>query len=52
MPLNKLEKGKQYRFQTKAEVSDLTLPVYLQYVVMLFPFWDIETDWYTIDFIY
>ena len=49
-PLKELEKGQQYQIRAMAEVSKLTLPLYLHYV--LFSLWDVETDWYTIDFIY
>ena len=49
-PLSGLEKGRQYQIKAMAEVSKLTLPLYLHYV--LFSLWDFETDWYTIDFIY
>lgn len=49
-PLHNLEKGRQYQLRVKAEVSKLTLPLYLHYI--LFSLWDVETDWYTIDFIY
>jgi len=52
LPLSKLEKGQQYQLRTKAEVSKKTLPLYLHYVLFFVSFWDIETDWYTIDFIY
>ncbi len=52
IPLGKLEKGQQYQLRTKAEVSKQTLPYYLHYVLFFVSFWDIETDWYTIDFIY
>jgi hypothetical protein len=49
-PLKELEKGRPYQIRAKAEVSKLTLPLYLHYI--LFSLWDVETDWYTIDFIY
>ena len=49
-PLKELEKGRQYQIRVKAEVSKLTLPLYLHYI--LFSLWDVETDWYTIDFLY
>ena len=52
IPLSELEKGQQYQLRTKAEVSKQTLPYYLHYVLFFVSFWDIETDWYTIDFIY
>jgi hypothetical protein len=28
------------------------LPFYLHYVLFFLSFWDFETDWYTVDFIY
>ena len=52
LPLSLLEKGQQYQLRTKAEVSKQTLPFYLHYVLFFVSLWDIETDWYTIDFIY
>jgi len=52
IPLGQLEKGQQYQLRTKAEVSKQTLPYYLHYVLFFVSFWDIETDWYAIDFIY
>jgi hypothetical protein len=50
--LSKLEKGSRYQTRAKAEVSRLTLPFYLHYVLFFVSLWDFETDWYTIDFIY
>jgi len=52
IPISRLEKGKQYRLRTKAEVSKTTLPFYLHYVLVFVSLWNLETDWYTIDFIY
>ena len=52
LPLDELEKGKHYQLRTKAEVSKQTLPFYLHYILFFVSLWDIETDWYTIDFIY
>ena len=52
IPLNQLEKGKQYQLRAKAELNKLTLPLYLHYVLFFVSLWDFETDWYTIDFIY
>jgi len=51
-PLKGLEKGNQYQIRAMAEVSKMTLPFYLHYVLLFVSFWDFETDWYTIDFIY
>ncbi len=50
VPLNKLTKGKQYEIQAKAELSKLTLPLYLHYILFFVSLWDFETEWYTIDF--
>jgi len=52
IPLSRLEKGRQYQIRAKAELSKLTLPFYLHYVLFFVSLWDFETDWYTIDFIY
>jgi hypothetical protein len=52
VPLNRLEKGEQYQIRVKAELSKKTLPFYLHYVLFFVSLWDVETDWYTIDFIY
>jgi hypothetical protein len=52
IPLSELEKGKQYQIQAKAQLSKVTLPFYLHYVLFFISMWDFETDWYTIDFIY
>ena len=52
VPLQSLEKGSQYQIRAKAELSKLTLPFYLHYVLFFVSLWDFETDWYTIDFIY
>jgi hypothetical protein len=51
-PLKGLNKGNQYQIRAMAEVSKMTLPFYLHYVLLFVSFWDFETDWYTIDFIY
>jgi hypothetical protein len=52
IPLELLERGKQYQIQAKAKLSRVTLPYYLHYVLFFLSLWDFETDWYTIDFIY
>jgi hypothetical protein len=51
-PLGWLEKGRHYQIRAKAELSKLTLPFYLHYVLFFVSLWDFETDWYTIDFVY
>ncbi len=50
--LDKLEKGKQYRLRAKAQLSKLTLPLHLHYILFFVSLWDFETDWYSIDFVY
>jgi len=52
VPLSRLEKGHQYQIRAKAELSKVTLPFYLHYVLFFLSLWDFETDWYTVDFIY
>jgi len=52
VPLSRLEKGSQYQIRAKAQLSKLTLPFYLHYVLFFVSLWDFETDWYTIAFIY
>ncbi len=50
--MEKLEKGEQYQVQIKAELSKITLPLYLHYILFFVSFWDFETDWHSVDFIY
>jgi hypothetical protein len=52
VPLHQLEKGQQYQISAKAELSKMTLPLYLHYILFFVSIWDVETDWYTIDFIF
>jgi len=52
IPLSRLEKGQRYQIRAKAELSKVTLPFYLHYVLFFISLWDFETDWYAIDFIY
>ncbi|QTA91666.1 DUF4390 domain-containing protein [Desulfonema magnum] len=52
IPLHKLEKGQHYQFKARAELSKLTLPLYLHYILFFVSLWDFETDWYTINFTY
>jgi hypothetical protein len=50
--LQELEKGQHYQIRAKAELSKLTLPLHLHRVLFFLSFWDVETDWYAIDFTY
>ena len=51
MPLRELSKGCRYQIRLKAELDEGPLPFYLHYI-LFFISWNIETDWYTADFIY
>jgi hypothetical protein len=51
-PLNELSKGSQYQIRAKAALDEVKLPFYLHYVLFFVSLWDLETDWYTIDFVY
>lgn len=52
VPLDQLEKGRRYQVKAKAELSKMTLPMYLHHILFFMSLWDVETDWYTIDFTY
>ncbi len=52
VPLEILDKNQRYQIRAKAELSKLTLPFYLHYILFFVSLWDFETDWYTVDFIY
>lgn len=50
--VSKLTKGHQYQILAKAELSKVTLPFYLHYVLFFVSMWDFETDWYSTSFIF
>lgn len=50
VPLKILKKNNRYQIRAKAELSKVTLPYYLHYILFFVSLWDFETDWYTIDF--
>jgi hypothetical protein len=50
--LDQLTKGSQYQIRAKAELDEVRLPFYLHYVLFFVSMWDLETDWYTVDFVY
>ncbi len=52
VPLSQLEKGSQYQLKAKAELSKMTLPLYLHYIFFFVSLWDFETDWAVIAFTY
>lgn len=51
-PLSSLKKGQKYQIRIKAELNRVTMPLYLHYVFFFVSFWDLETDWYIINFTY
>jgi hypothetical protein len=51
IPLTRLSTGGRYQVRLKAELDEGPLPFYLHYI-LFFISWNIETDWYTADFIY
>ena len=52
IPLGRMEKGAQYQLRAKAEVSKRKLPFNLHNILFFVSLWDVETDWYVIDFTY
>jgi len=50
--LSQLSKGSQYQIRAKAALDEVRLPFYLHYVLFFVSMWDLETDWYTVDFVY
>ena len=52
IPLSNLEKGRPYQIRAKAELSKVTLPFYLHYVLFFVSLWDFETELAIVDFTY
>ncbi len=50
--LDRLRKGEKYQLRFKAELSKVTLPIYLHYIFFFVSLWDFDTNWHTIDFVY
>ncbi|MFO7912520.1 MAG: DUF4390 domain-containing protein [Desulfotignum sp.] len=50
--LKHLVKGEKYQIRIKAKLARVTLPFSLHYVFFFVSFWDVETDWYLINFTY
>lgn len=48
----KLKDGKRYRISARAELDEVELPFYLDYIFFFVSLWDFETDWHSIEFIY
>jgi hypothetical protein len=50
--LSQLIPDSSYQLRLKAELYKKTLPMKLHYIVPFVSWWNIETDWYTIEFTY
>lgn len=50
--LSQLIPDSSYQLQLKAELYEKTLPMKLHYIVPFVSWWDIKTDWHTIEFTY
>lgn len=50
--LSRLEPDRTYRLRIKAELNKKTLPLSLHNIIPFVSWWDLETDWYTVEFIY
>jgi hypothetical protein len=52
LPTNRLEKGRKYYLDVKAEIDPVRLPFGLQRIFFFLSFWDVETDWVRYEFTY
>ena len=52
LPLVRMQPGEGYEFRAKAELSKVTLPYNLRYVLYFVSFWDFETEWHSVFFIH
>ncbi len=50
--LSRLEPERTYRLRIKAELNKKTLPLSLHNIIPFVSWWDLKTDWYTVEFIY
>lgn len=50
--LSELQPDSSYELRMKAKLYEKTLPMNLHYVIPFISMWDIETDWFTIEFTY
>ena len=50
--VKELASGQTYILEAKAMISEVTLPLYFHYVLFFVSFWDFETSWHSINFIY
>lgn len=52
LPTARLEKGRTYYIDVKAELDPVRLPFGLQHIFFFLSFWDVETDWLRYEFTY
>lgn len=52
IPIDQLIPGRKYQIRIKAEMKKIKLPLYLHHLFFFLAFWNFETNWYTMDFIY
>lgn len=52
LPTSRLEKGRTYYIDVKAELDPVRLPLGLQHIFFFLSFWDVETDWLRYEFTY
>ena len=50
--LDELEPDQTYRLRVKADLHKKTLPLNLRTIVPFVSWWDLKTDWHSIEFIY
>ncbi len=50
--LDELEPDQTYRLRVKADLNKKTLPLNLRTIVPFVSWWDLKTDWHSIEFIY
>ncbi len=50
--LSRLQPDASYELRMKAELYKKTLPMNLHYLIPFISLWDLETDWFTIEFTY
>jgi hypothetical protein len=50
--LSELQPDSSYELRMKAELYEKTLPMNLHYIIPFISMWDMETDWFTIEFTY
>ena len=51
-PLDRITRGKPYQLSVRASAGRRSLPWGLHHLLFFMSFWDVETDWVIIDFIY